>query len=264
VQFTVNNLGDGIFSITAPMEEQIYLVCGEQRALLIDTGMGIGRLKEVVDNLTDLPVSVLNTHGHPDHAGGNTEFPEAWLSPDDYEIYEGLCTEDFRLETIRKTFGLSAPEFEDALLPFTPSTRDLFDNQEFDLGGRILKTFPFRGHTKGSIVVYDSKTEALFTGDSVNGTETWLVFEYSDPLEMFYNTIIDFNKKGLKISILYPGHLPSPVDSSMLENMPLCVWNILSGEKKGEWFESNKGEGLRYRFKGARIIYNPDNIYISK
>jgi glyoxylase-like metal-dependent hydrolase (beta-lactamase superfamily II) len=42
--------------------------------LLVDTDLGVGRLADFVKSLTALPVVVVNTHGHPDHAGGNNEF----------------------------------------------------------------------------------------------------------------------------------------------------------------------------------------------
>jgi glyoxylase-like metal-dependent hydrolase (beta-lactamase superfamily II) len=51
-------------------------VCGEQRAALIDTGLGIEPIGAVVRRLTDRPVMVVNTHYHFDHVGGNHEFDE--------------------------------------------------------------------------------------------------------------------------------------------------------------------------------------------
>lgn len=51
-----------------------YLIIGKRQALLFDTGMGIKSIKEVVNKLTKLPISVLNSHAHYDHVGGNKEF----------------------------------------------------------------------------------------------------------------------------------------------------------------------------------------------
>ena len=86
-EYSVNDLGSGIYNITAPpMRFQQYLVLGEEKALLIDSGFGLGSLKKVVDGLTDLPVVLVNTHGHPDHGGGNGEFGSPYLHPDDNEL----------------------------------------------------------------------------------------------------------------------------------------------------------------------------------
>ena len=62
--FEVYKPAQGVFAIYEPhqAEETIsYLIVGEQRALLFDTGMGIGDLKKVVAELTKLPVIVLNS-----------------------------------------------------------------------------------------------------------------------------------------------------------------------------------------------------------
>ena len=61
------------------MAVQSFLVVGEERAALIDTGAGMGNLAKEVKEITDKPLYVLNTHGHVDHAGGNGQFPVVYL-----------------------------------------------------------------------------------------------------------------------------------------------------------------------------------------
>ena len=58
------------------MVDTMYLVVGSRKAALIDTGAGIGDLRGLVESLTELPVMVLTTHLHTDHAGGNPLFEE--------------------------------------------------------------------------------------------------------------------------------------------------------------------------------------------
>jgi hypothetical protein len=75
--FEVYRIADGVFAIYEPgqFEEVIsFLITGEDRALLFDTGLGIGDMKRVVEQLTDLPIVVLNSHTHYDHIGGNYQF----------------------------------------------------------------------------------------------------------------------------------------------------------------------------------------------
>jgi hypothetical protein len=77
--FEVYRIRPGVFAIYEPRqyEEVIcYLLLGQRRALLIDTGMGIGKVREITARLTALPVTVMNTHTHPDHIGGNAEFDQ--------------------------------------------------------------------------------------------------------------------------------------------------------------------------------------------
>ena len=66
------------FGLTA-----MYLIIGEEKALLLDTGCGVCDLKELVSELTDKPVMVALTHGHRDHAGGFGACDEIWLGEED-------------------------------------------------------------------------------------------------------------------------------------------------------------------------------------
>lgn len=54
--------------------EYMFLLEGEEKALLIDTGYGVGNLRAFVEKLTEKPILVTNTHYHPDHAAGNGEY----------------------------------------------------------------------------------------------------------------------------------------------------------------------------------------------
>ena len=51
-----------------------YLLIGNEKALLIDSGLGVSNIREEVEKLTDLEVIVLSTHIHWDHVGGHKLF----------------------------------------------------------------------------------------------------------------------------------------------------------------------------------------------
>ena len=75
--FTVEKIDARTFAISEYKhweETHCYLLCGTERAVLIDTGLGVANIKNVVDDLTDLPVSVITTHVHWDHIGGHKYF----------------------------------------------------------------------------------------------------------------------------------------------------------------------------------------------
>ena len=58
IQFTYEKLEGGITMIRCPMGENSFLLEGEDRALLIDTGMGIGNLKACVRSTPmDIPTT---------------------------------------------------------------------------------------------------------------------------------------------------------------------------------------------------------------
>ena len=75
--FEVYRAADGVFAIVEPYQFQeviSYLIVGTREALLFDSGLGMVPIAPVVKELTALPVTVLNSHTHFDHVGGNAEF----------------------------------------------------------------------------------------------------------------------------------------------------------------------------------------------
>ena len=55
-------------------ETHCSLLCGQHKAALIDTGLGVSNIKSVANHLTTLPVTVFTTHVHWDHIGGHKHF----------------------------------------------------------------------------------------------------------------------------------------------------------------------------------------------
>ena len=56
-------------------ETHCYLLLGRDRGLVIDTGLGIGDIREPLEALTDMPLTAVATHVHWDHVGGHRHFP---------------------------------------------------------------------------------------------------------------------------------------------------------------------------------------------
>ena len=138
LKFTHQVFDGGIIAITAIMGEQIYVVFGSKQAMVIDTGMGIGSLKRYLDELLDLPYFVVNTHGHPDHGGGNGEFAEVYLHPLDHELYAAMVSVEFRKFDLRRILEKSTPEFDEAMVSFMDTLLPLADGMTFDLGDRSI------------------------------------------------------------------------------------------------------------------------------
>ena len=97
-EFRTEKVTDRITRIFAHSGELMYLVEGEEKAALLDTGSGIGFFRPLVESLTDKPLNVLITHGHVDHAMGASEFPSGcvYINKEDAYIYEQHSTHAFR------------------------------------------------------------------------------------------------------------------------------------------------------------------------
>lgn len=90
--FEVYRIQPDLYAIYEPghFQEVIsYLITGSEKALLVDTGLGMGNIRKVVEELTSLPVLVMNTHTHFDHIGGNALFDTVY-APDHPEARRRL------------------------------------------------------------------------------------------------------------------------------------------------------------------------------
>lgn len=165
--FVTDEIRSGVFRINE-CGVFCYLITGQRRALLIDTGTGIGDLAAEVARLTDKPVTVAATHGHPDHIGGRRCFKEMYISGQEkfVRIYGSLAVRkmSFGKDTAAK-YGLKKSDvrrggFKTKLLP-------LNDDTVFDLGGRTVSCLSTPGHTAGSMIFLLHEDRLMFTGDNV-------------------------------------------------------------------------------------------------
>ena len=140
-----------------------YLLFGEERAILFDTGAipdsseeadvkEKNGLKKIIDDVIENwsaeqnrerpRLTVAHFHNHGDHLYTDPQF-----EADDNAVVAGTGT-----EAVADFFGLTD-------WPNTTAT--------FDLGNRALTVIPIPGHTEDSIAIYDPWTQFLLTGNSV-------------------------------------------------------------------------------------------------
>ena len=77
--FKVHAVAPGVFAISEPRQYEgvtSFLIVGSRRAVLFDTGLGVVGIDRVVRQLTAMPVTVINSHTHFDHVGGNRGFAD--------------------------------------------------------------------------------------------------------------------------------------------------------------------------------------------
>ena len=179
--FEVYKVADAVFAIYEPhqFEETIsYLVVGEKRALLFDTGMGISDLKKVTAQLTHLPIIVLNSHTHDDHVGDNWQFNTIYGMNTDFTRANARGSrEDAQAELGADQICGSLPTgFDPKAYATRPwkITSYTHDGDRIDLGGRSLEVIATPGHTPDAISLLDRANGLLFTGDTYYPAPIWL------------------------------------------------------------------------------------------
>jgi glyoxylase-like metal-dependent hydrolase (beta-lactamase superfamily II) len=179
--FEVYKVAPAVFAIYEPhqSEEAIsFLIVGDRRAMLFDTGMGISDLRKVTTELTRLPIVVLNSHTHNDHVGNNWQFETIYGMDTDFTRENARGSrEDAQAEVTPDQICGHLPERFD---PKTYATRPwkiksyIHDGERIYLGGRTLKIITTPGHTPDSISLFDSANGLLFTGDTYYPGTIWL------------------------------------------------------------------------------------------
>lgn len=179
--FEVYKVEPGVFAIYEPhqSEETIsYLITGRTRALLFDTGMGIGDLKAVTAELTHMPIAVVNSHTHDDHVGDNWQFETIYAVNTDFTHKNAQGSRDDAQAEIAP--GEVCGPLPDGFDPKTYATRPwkitsyLHDGERIDLGGRTLEVLFTPGHTPDAISLLDKANGLLFTGDTYYPATIWL------------------------------------------------------------------------------------------
>lgn len=151
------------------------LLCGEKRALLIDTGYGLEDVAAYARTLTDKPLSVMLTHGHHDHALGARWFDRVFLAKADFPVYETYTNDHWRRHVLNGARDKGLAVDEEAFLSTKMPAPEVLDETEADLGGLKARIMLCPGHTPGSAVVCVPERELLITGDDWNPC-TWLFF----------------------------------------------------------------------------------------
>lgn len=173
----------GVHHIRDAMGVCMTLLAGTERALLVDTGYGTEDVQAYIHTLTQLPLTVLLTHGHHDHALGARWFDETYMFAEDipdFVTYTGRETRERVLQQARGK-GLAVDDgFMTAAIPLPEPMRE----GSIDLGGMTVQVWRCPGHTPGSAVVYVPERQLLLTADDWNPC-TWLFFPAALPVHEY-------------------------------------------------------------------------------
>ncbi len=232
--FTVEQIDHDTYAISEYKhweETHCYLLCGNEKAVLIDTGLGVANLKTVIDGLTALPITVITTHVHWDHIGGHRYFDNIavheaekdWLSVQ-FPIPLAVVKRNLMREKCDFPAEFDVDEYQ--LFHGEPQ-RILHDGDTIDLGNRSLTVIHTPGHSPGHCCFYEPERKYLYSGDLI----------YSGCLDAFYPTTDpkQFSQsvrkiQDLEITQVLPGHHQLSVSVGIIDEIAAAFSRL---EKNG-------------------------------
>ena len=210
--------------------QNLYLLEGEDKALLIDTGYGTNTLAEFVKTITQKPILVANTHFHPDHAGGNGEFPAVMMH------------HNWSADANAVKPGPNLP-FDIAALPHPDYEKvSLHDGDVIDLGSRKIEVLELCAHSNSSLAFLDRSHRLLLTGDELEAGQV-LLYDLSasgKPYDLKMRLLAHReNMKRLRalqpaIDCLLPNHNGFPIDVSYIDDFIALTDGIFAGNAEIE------------------------------
>ena len=223
--FKSEKISESVTRIFGPTGELMYLVEGSDRAVLIDTGTGVGNLSEYVKELTDKTITVILTHGHVDHASGAPNFEEVYMNHADDEVYKEHIDFEVRKGYVKAQYKDFDKIIESDYVQQKNSSayKDLKAGDVFDLGGITLEIYNAAGHTPGQMAVLIKEERILMTGDAANQA-TFLFDKYSFGLTSYEKSMKDLlSKTDGKFDKILLSHGTGDAPKELLANIiQLC------------------------------------------
>ncbi len=193
--FRVAPLEPGVWLVGEPGHVNSWLIRGGERALLLDTGLGLADISAAVATVCPQEPLVVNSHVHFDHVGGNglfaetamhelgPEWVEAGCEPGQLSAYCDMApamTEGYeRLLAADREGGFFLIGPDEQMRPWPaegiaacgwaieppPPTRLLAEGDEIDLGDRVLRVLHTPGHAPDLICLLDERAGILWAQD---------------------------------------------------------------------------------------------------
>lgn len=248
------NMIDGMSDLGGAWAE---LIEGPEKAMLIDTGFGMGDIKAVIRYLIgDKELIVANTHYHSDHSGGNPLFDEVFCHEDEVEELKGQMT--LEIWERERNRSMEFPGFDDKfVVPLKNYTiTGCPDHTAFDLGGgHIVEMVFLPGHTPGGCGYLDHKNRILFSGDAIMSPRQNLGFRsiaHSENMtvECFRNSLAALAGRLGEFDRLFSGHRIFILDKKVVTDLLQACDDILEDPDCNEVYEMMRGNLVKIHTVG--------------
>lgn len=242
-----------------------YLLVGQEKALLIDCGLGIGDIKGCVEHITDKPLIVVGTHGHVDHVGGDGAFDEIYLHTLDtgrnYRFQTGKTLRRLFLAASKGVADKSIKSKDLVIYKKRPRVIGIEDGHVFSLGGRDVKVVHSTGHTLGSILLIDDNTKIAFVGDNMSPS-LWLFLPHASTVEEWIESAQRIRELANEYRIFW-GHEGGELTTTLIDRNIQLAKEILAKYKRNRHVFYVKFYPCNDRVNGS-IVFRLARIFKKK
>ena len=261
--YSLEELCPSVYAIDDRQEESMYLVCGRERALMIDTGSSGEPLTPLIRSLWDGPIELALTHAHFDHMYHWDEFSAVSLHSEDIAAWNKVLRPVVWISSVGS--GKKPKRYP------MESCRPLREGDTIPLGGKELRVIHAKGHTPGSVIFADEADRLLFTGDAFgSGSYAWMwmpgcscLSEYRQSLRELLVKLRPYEGYAMLGGHRKQSQLPgaNPLSLSLVEDMERLCTRILDGSCQWEAKERNFGvTTYTYRWGQAALVLRKNKI----
>ena len=205
---------------------RFFLLLGEKKALLIDSGMNTPEAKEIAESITSLSLELLNTHADRDHISGNGSFDKFYMNLGE-------------LENLR----MKGADLVDRIVPVK-------EGDTIDLGNRPLEIIDNLGHTPGSIAILDVNNRVLIGGDAIQNGNIYM-FGNQRNINDYVKSLKHIWEYRNRFDTVYPSHGSFTVSPDLIEKLIEGAESIIDGSAVGEDMELFGNPIKLYKFPYA-------------
>ena len=245
----------------------MHLIIGPERALLIDTGFGIGNLKALVERLTDKPYDVVNTHFHGDHTLGNFQFDRVYC----HEYDADALKEAMKGENRSRFMPPEKKYYEDSdVIPVRDyEVVGVKDGHIFDLGdGYEVELIHLPGHAPGGCGFIDRTRRILFSGDALVSTPCLICGRQPEGKYAKYMTVQAYYEQLQKLmtkiddfDCLFPGHAILGYTKKAVPDMLTACREVLKDPKSFLEIDPERGNAKLKDVGAAAFAYTDNRVY---
>lgn len=184
-----------------------FLFEGDKKAMLIDTGFGTLQIREILANLTKLPVFLVNTHTDKDHTGCNKDFKTVYMHPAEMDHYKKLLPEGCRIEDV-------CP---------------LWEGEIIDLGIWNFEVILTPGHTPGSIMLLEREKRMLISGDVIQDGDIFM-FGTGRNMQAFQSSLEKMIAMTDRFDSIWPSHGNYPLTADIIPGILQGAKDLVAGK----------------------------------